>query len=138
MAIAMTEARDGHTEARTTVRQAPTAVDKLVAAFVRVRGVDRLEGGIMTRYWLAHDMGVSAQELDGVLGLLRWSGLVELPNANLVLVADADAMREIALSAPPESTNVVWLCNTPRKKRSWRERETAAKENLEQLQVGAV
>ena len=76
-------------------------VDKLVAAFVRVRGLNRLEGGIISRCWLAHDMNMSADDLDSLLSLLRWQGLVRLPNANLVAVGDSAAMRDIALSCPP-------------------------------------
>ncbi len=71
-------------------------IDKLVAAFVRIRGVDRLEDALITRCWLAADMGVSDAELDRLLKLLRWQGLIELPNEHLVTVNDAAAMREIA------------------------------------------
>ena len=78
----------------------PTNIDKLVAAFVRIRGLDRLEGAIISRCWLAADMGVSAIDLDRLLKLLRWQGLVGLPNEHLVTVNDAAAMRDIALDSP--------------------------------------
>ncbi len=84
-------------------------VDKLVAAFVRVRGLNRLDGGIISRCWLAHDMKMPAAELDSLLSLLRWQGLVRLPNADLVAVDDAPAMRDIALSCPPLPSVVVPL-----------------------------
>lgn len=84
-------------------------VDKLVAAFVRVRGLNRLDGGIISRCWLAHDMDMPAAELDSLLSLLRWQGLVRLPNADLVAVDDAPAMRDIALSCPPLPSVVVPL-----------------------------
>ena len=72
-------------------------LDRLVAAFVRIRSVDRLEGAIITRCWLAADMGVTVDSLDGLLKLLRWQGLVGLPDDHIVTVEDADAMRAIAL-----------------------------------------
>ncbi|MGI9478708.1 MAG: hypothetical protein ACR2PI_18545 [Hyphomicrobiaceae bacterium] len=84
-------------------------VDKLVAAFVRVRGLNRLEGGIISRCWLAHDMKMSPDKLDSLLSLLRWRGLVRLPNPDIVIVGDADAMRDIALSCPPLPSVVVPL-----------------------------
>ena len=84
-------------------------VDKLVAAFVRVRGLNRLDDGIISRCWLAHDMNMSATDLDSLLSLLRWQGLVRLPNADLVAVDDAAAMRDIALSCPPLPSVVVPL-----------------------------
>lgn len=75
-------------------------IDKLVAAFVRIRGVDRLEGALMTRCWLAADMGVPVASLDCLLKLLRWQGLIGLPDEHLITVDDADAVRAIALSLP--------------------------------------
>lgn len=78
----------------------PTNIDKLVAAFVRIRGIDRLEGAIISRCWLATDMRVSATDLDRLLKLLRWRGLVGLPNEHLVTVNDAAAMRDIAIAGP--------------------------------------
>lgn len=75
-----------------------TELDKLVAAFVRIRSVDRLEGAIISRCWLAADMGADAGDLDRLLKLLRWQGLIGLPNAHLVTVNDPAAMREIALA----------------------------------------
>jgi len=84
-------------------------IDKLVAAFVRVRGLNRLDGGIISRCWLAHDMNMSTSDLDSLLSLLRWQGLVRLPNPDLVVVDDAAAMREIALSCPPLPSVVVPL-----------------------------
>ena len=76
-----------------------TELDKLVAAFVRIRSVDRLEGAIISRCWLAADMGADADDLDRLLKLLRWQGLVGLPNEHLVTVDDPEAMREIALAS---------------------------------------
>ncbi len=75
-------------------------IDQLVAAFVRIRGIDRLEGAMMTRHWLAADMGVPVTSLDGLLRLLRWQGLIELPDDHFVTVKDADAMRAIARCLP--------------------------------------
>lgn len=85
---------------RTTSLSSPTNIDKLVAAFVRIRGIDRLEGAIISRCWLAADMDVAAADLDRLLKLLRWQGLVGLPNEHLVTVNDAAAMRDIALVGP--------------------------------------
>lgn len=75
-------------------------LDRLVAAFVRIRGVDRLEGALITRHWLAADMGVSIESLDGLLRLFRWQGLIGLPNEHLVTVEDHEAMRALALGLP--------------------------------------
>lgn len=74
-------------------------LDKLVAAFVRIRSIDRLDGAIISRWWLAADMGADAEDLDRLLKLLRWQGLIGLPNAHLVTVDDPAAMREIAVRA---------------------------------------
>jgi hypothetical protein len=75
-------------------------LDKLVAAFVRIRGVDRLGGAIITRHWLASDMRVPVESLDGLLKLLRWQGFIELPDNHIVTVKDHVAMRAIALGLP--------------------------------------
>jgi hypothetical protein len=75
------------------------AIDKLVAALVRIRSVDTLEGALITRHWLAADMRVTFPELDRLLKLLRWHGLVELPNEHLVTVKDHEALKAIALGA---------------------------------------
>lgn len=75
----------------------PGDLDRLVAAFVRIRGVDRLEGAIMTRHWLAADMRISMDRLDRLLKLLRWQRLIDLPNAHLITVVDPAAMRALAL-----------------------------------------
>ncbi len=85
---------------RTPGLSSPTNIDKLVAAFVRIRGLDRLEGAMISRCWLAADMDVSATDLDRLLKLLRWQGLIRLPNEHLVTVDDPAAMREIALVGP--------------------------------------
>ena len=63
-------------------------IDQLVAAFVRIRGVDRLEGAVMTRCWLAADMGVPVASLDGLLEQPQGVGLTPLqrPNAPAVVV----------------------------------------------------
>lgn len=79
-------------------------LDKLVAAFVRIRSVDQLDGAIISRCWLAADMGADAGDLDRLLKLLRWHGLIGLPNAHLVTVDDPAAMREIALAGAAQST----------------------------------
>ena len=42
----------------------------------------------------------AARGLDRLLKLLRWQGLVGLPNEHLVTVNDAAAMRDIALDSP--------------------------------------
>jgi len=75
-------------------------IDRLVAAFARIRGVDCLEGAVMTRCWLAADMGVPADSLDGLLKLLRWQGLIGLPDEHLITVDDAEAVRAIAMGLP--------------------------------------
>ena len=75
-------------------------IDQLVAAFVRIRGVDRLEGAVMTRCWLAADMGVPVASLAGLLKLLRWQGLIGLPDEHLITVDDAEAVRAIAMGLP--------------------------------------
>ena len=98
-----TAATTAHQTAPTFIGDATsdqTALDKLVAAFVRIRSVDRLEGAIIARYWLATDMGVTVESLDGLLKLLRWQGLISLPDEHIVVVKDAEAMRAIALGRP--------------------------------------
>ena len=89
-------ARGNGSVARCDHPDSANTIDKLVAAFVRIRGVDRLEDALISRCWLAADMGVSIDELDRLLKLLRWQGLIDLPNEHLVTVKDAAAMREIA------------------------------------------
>ena len=89
-------AMDSGSTPRRDVSDEQTNIDKLVAAFVRIRSVDRLEDALISRCWLAADMGVSSTELDRLLKLMRWQGLIELPNEHLVTVNDAAAMREIA------------------------------------------
>jgi hypothetical protein len=80
------------------------AIDLLVAALVRIRSVDTLEGALITRHWLAADMKVTFPELDRLLKLLRWHGLIELPNEHLVTVKDHAALRAIALGAVVNET----------------------------------
>jgi hypothetical protein len=75
-------------------------IDQLVAAFVRIRGVDRLEGAVITRCWLAADMGVPVASLDGLLKLLRWQSLIGLPDEHLITLDDAEAVRAIAIGLP--------------------------------------
>ena len=75
-------------------------VHQFVAAFVRIRGVDHLEGALMTRCWLAADMGVPIASLDRLLRLLRWQGLIGLPDEHLITINDAEAVRSIALGLP--------------------------------------
>ena len=77
-----------------------SAIDKLVAALVRIRGVDRLDRAIITRCCLAADLRMSAEDLDGLLKLLRWRGLINLPNEHLVTVLDATALKAIAAGQP--------------------------------------
>jgi len=78
----------------------PSAVEKLVMAFVRVRGLDRLDDALLTRAWLIADMKIGPEELDSLLRLLRWQGMVSLPDEHLVVVEDPAAMLEIALGSP--------------------------------------
>jgi hypothetical protein len=73
-------------------------IDKLVAAFVRIRDVNRLDGAVISRYWLACDMGVIDEDLDCLLKLLEWQGMIELPNQHWVTVRYAGALQEIALA----------------------------------------
>ncbi|MBU2533910.1 MAG: hypothetical protein KKB37_14305 [Alphaproteobacteria bacterium] len=82
------------------------SIDRLVAAFVRIRGMDRLEGAFMTRCWLAADMKAGPEELDRLLKLLRWQGLIELPNEHLVVVTDPEAMLEIAQRAQSQCREI--------------------------------
>ena len=74
-----------------------SAIDEFVAALVRTRGVDHLGEAVITRHWLATDMRVTVEDLDRLLKLLRWQGLIELPNDHLVTVVDGSALKEIAL-----------------------------------------
>ena len=75
-------------------------VHQFIAAFVRIRGVDRLQGALMTRCWLAADMGVPVASLDRLLRLLRRQGLIGLPDEHLITINDAEAMRSISLGLP--------------------------------------
>lgn len=74
-----------------------SAIDKFVAALVRIRGVDRLDDAVITRHWLPTDMRVTIEDLDCLLKLLRQQGLIGLPNDHLVKVLDGAALKEIAL-----------------------------------------
>lgn len=74
-----------------------SAIDKFVAALIRIRGVDRLDDAVISRHWLATDMRVTVEDLDRLLKLLRWQGLIGLPNDHLVTVLDGSALKEIAL-----------------------------------------
>ena len=75
-------------------------LDKLVAAFVRIRGIDHLEGALITRHWLAADMDVPVESLDGLLKLFRFQGLIGLPNEHIVTVEAPQTMRALALGLP--------------------------------------
>ena len=77
-----------------------SAIEKFVAALVRTRGVDRLDEAVISRHWLATDMRITIEALDRLLKLLRWQGLIGLPNDHLVTVIDASRLKKIALAAP--------------------------------------
>ena len=77
-----------------------SAIEKFVAALVRTRGVDRLDDAVISRHWLATDMRITIEALDRLLKLLRWQGLIGLPNDHLVTVIDASRLKKIAVTAP--------------------------------------
>lgn len=78
----------------------PIELYLLARAFARIRGIDRIEdGAILSRHWLAADMGVELDRLDRRLRLLRWSGLVDLEGEHLVIVKDAAKLRKVAAAA---------------------------------------
>lgn len=74
---------------------ATSEISRFVAALVRIRGANRLDDAIISRHWLATDMGVDIERLDRVLRLLRWRGLISLPNDNLVEVRDGQSLKSI-------------------------------------------
>jgi len=78
----------------------PLELFRLATAFARIRGIERIENGsVLSRCWLAADMGVDMRRLDRRLRLLRWQGLVSLENEQLVVVRNAAKMKEIAVAA---------------------------------------
>ena len=74
---------------------ATSEISRFVAALVRIRGADQLDDAIISRHWLATDMGVDIERLDRLLRLLRWRGLILLPNENLVEVRDGRSLKSI-------------------------------------------
>jgi len=84
-------------------------VSKFATAFIRIRGESRLDGAIMSRHWLATDMGIEIQRLDRLLRLLRWQGVIRLPNDHLIEIVDAAAVRRIWMNDQPnEHQEVKW------------------------------
>lgn len=91
------------------------AIDRLVAAFLRIRGLDRLDDAVSSRYWLATDIGVTAEDLDDLLSLLRWRGLIKLPNDHLVTVRDATVLKAMALAESGNTSDYMQIFSPPTK-----------------------